>query len=90
MTTLQLHTEIHRALSALADNENYLQKALSALRKLANQKISEAEEAPVQKLHVDRSRPLPTDKYVGFVKAPRKEDKRVLADYMEEKYGIKP
>lgn len=88
MTTLQLHTEIHRALTDLADSESYLQKALHALQSLAKQKMRETKETPPKKLRVDRSRPLPTDKYVGFVSAPHKEDEQALADYMADKYLI--
>lgn len=45
-------------------------------------------DAMVKKIHVDRSRPLPSDKYVGIITASREDDENAREKYLTEKYGI--
>lgn len=87
MTAMQINAEIYRNLGYLADSENYLQKALDFLKKLSWQKASESKDTTVKKIHVDRSRPLPTDKYVGIITASREDDEKARGEYLTKKYG---
>lgn len=88
MTASQINVEIYRNLSYLADSETYLQKALDSLKKLSRQKRSEAKSGAIKKIHVDRKRLLPTDKYVGIISASREDDEKAREEYMTQKYGI--
>lgn len=44
MTTLELNAELFRQLSIIAEDETLMQKAVKALRRLARQKETQAEE----------------------------------------------
>lgn len=46
------------------------------------------DDAMVRKIHVDRSRPLPSDKYVGIITASREDDEKAREEYLTEKYGL--
>lgn len=88
MTALQINAEIYRNLGYLADSETYLQQALNFLRKLSRQKEQDGVNPDVKKIHVDRTRPLPSDKYVGIITSSEEEDKKAREEYLIQKYGI--
>lgn len=88
MTTIDINAEIYRNLGYLADSETYLQKALDFLKKLSWQKENDTENSEIKKIHVDRTRPLPSDKYVGIITSSREDDKKARKEYLTKKYGI--
>lgn len=88
MTALQINAEIYRNLGYLADSETYLQQALNFLRKLSRQKEQDGVNPDVKKIHVDRTRPLPSDKYVGIITSSKEEDEKAREEYLTQKYGI--
>lgn len=44
MTTLELNAELFRQLSVIAEDENFMKKALKAIKRLAKQKKEQADE----------------------------------------------
>lgn len=87
MTSAQINAEIYHNLGYLADSEDYMSKVLVFLRKLSLQK-SRASKNSNEKIFVDLSRPLPSDKYVGIVSPNREDDEKALEQYMREKYSM--
>lgn len=86
---MEINAEIYRNLGYLADNEDYMQTVLNFLKRLSLKKrTTQAKATPVKKFKVDKSRPLPTDKYVGILKTTREDDEKAKEDYMREKYGL--
>lgn len=57
-STMNLNAELLRELSYIADDENYLKKALKAIRKLVAQREEEASSAPVVSEDAAEYRPL--------------------------------
>lgn len=88
MTTMQINAEIYRNLGYLADSDDYMNKVLNFLKKLSRQKRQSAKKVADGKIHVDVSKPLPSDKYVGLVSSNREDDEKALEEYMKEKYGM--
>lgn len=90
MTTLELNAEIYRNLGYLANDESYLQRALTMLKELVGQKKLDAQTAKpetIKKIKVTETT-LPTDKFVGFFGKDRDEDKKMIEEYLAEKYGL--
>ncbi len=87
MTATQINAEIYQNLGFLADSEDYMQKVLDFLKKLSFQKRSNTAKKTSDKIFVDVSKPLPTDKYVGLISSSREDDERAKEQYMREKYG---
>lgn len=87
MTTMQLNAEIFNNLSYLEDNENYLHKALDAIKAIVREKKNNAKIEPVKKFKVDTSIPLPTDEFVGIASPNREDDAKAKEEYFKEKYG---
>lgn len=87
MTATQINAEIYRNLGFLADSETYMQRVLTFLKKLSFEKKSGASKSEVKKITIDRSRPLPTDPFVGIASPNREDDEKARKAYMEEKYG---
>lgn len=85
MTASQINAEIYQNLGYLADSEDYMSKVLKYLKKLSLQK-SRASKKNEEKVFVDLSRPLPSDKYVGVISSSREDDEKALEQYMREKY----
>lgn len=88
MTTWQINAEIYQNLGYLADSENYMTKVLAFLKKLSSQKRSESAKSADNKIVVDMTRPLPTDKYVGQASPNREDDEKAREKYMRKKYGM--
>lgn len=87
MTATQINAEIYKNLSYLADSEDYMNKVLSYLKKLSLQKSQNSKKQD-EKIRVDLSRPLPSDKYVGLASPNREDDEKALEEYMRKKYGM--
>ncbi len=87
MTATQINAEIYKNLGYLADSEAYMQRVLTFLKKLSLEKRSDNSKAEVKKITIDRSRPLPTDPFVGMASPNREDDEKARKAYMEEKYG---
>lgn len=87
MTATQINAEIYRNLGFLADSEAYMQRVLTFLKKLSFEKENGTAKAEVQKIKIDRNRPLPTDPFVGIASPNREDDEKARKAYMEEKYG---
>lgn len=85
MTVSQINAEIYQNLGYLADSEDYMSKVLKYLKKLSLQK-SRASKKNEEKVFVDLSRPLPSDKYVGVISSNREDDGKALEQYMRKKY----
>lgn len=87
MTATQINAEIYRNLGFLADSEAYMQRVLTFLKRLSFEKKNGTAKAEVQKIKIDRKRPLPTDQFVGIASPNREDDEKARKAYMEEKYG---
>lgn len=85
MSASQINAEIYQNLGYLADSEDYMSKVLKYLKKPSLQK-SRASKKNEEKVFVDLSRPLPSDKYIGVISSSREDDKKALEQYMREKY----
>lgn len=86
MTATQINAEIYRNLAFLADSETYMQRVLNFLKKLSFEKKNDASKSDVKKITIDRSRPLPTDPFVGMASPNREDDEKAREAYMKEKY----
>lgn len=92
MTTLQLDNELDYQMGLIASNYKLKRKVLDYIKSLTaplnSAKISAAKHDDGL-IHIDPTIPLPSDKYVGMITAPREDDDKALEDYLSDKYNLR-
>ena len=88
MTTFELNAEIYRNLGCLANDEGYLRKALALLKELVGQKKSAVKTTHTIKKIKVKETTLPGEEFVGIFSKNREDDKKLLDEYLMEKYQL--
>lgn len=88
MTSFELNAEIYRNLGYLANDEGYLRKALALLKELVGQKKSAVKTTHTIKKIKVKETTLPGEEFVGIFSKNREDDKKLLDEYLMEKYQL--
>ena len=84
-TTMNLNAELLRELSYLADNENYLKKALKAIKKLVAQKEKEETFPTTASEEAEEYRPLSKAEVMENIRQAFEDAKLIRAGKIQSK-----